>query len=300
MALSPCNTMVNEQWKELVEHGTSLFPAAFYHDDLRKEVVPWHWHEELEVFLVSEGATEVAVGSERYIIKEGDGIFINSGILHGAWMYGREGCRYHSIVFHPRLVGGNACSIFWQKYVTPLLDDDANGYVLLKKEVELHQEILTLLEKAWQSGVKEEAGYEFAVREALSGIVSRLVLQKPAQGKRISEKALRDEERMKQMLQYIQEHYEEEISMCQIAGSADISISECLRCFHDTIGVTPIQYVLQYRIQLAAALLTGTSEKISAIGMKCGFQDMSYFARVFRRSKGMTPSEYRKEYQQCS
>ena len=68
MALSPCNTSVNEQGMELVKHGTSLFPVAFYHDDLRKEDVPWHWHEELEIFLVSEGTTEVSVGSERYIV----------------------------------------------------------------------------------------------------------------------------------------------------------------------------------------------------------------------------------------
>ena len=102
MALSPCNTTVNEHGMELVEHGTSLFPVAFYHDNLMEEDVPWHWHDELEIFLVSEGTTEVAVGTEKYIIKEGDGIFINSGILHGAWMHGTGGCRYHSIVFHPR------------------------------------------------------------------------------------------------------------------------------------------------------------------------------------------------------
>lgn len=294
MALSVCNTTVNEQGMELVEHGTPLFPVAFYHDDLLEEDVPWHWHDELEIFLVSEGATEVVVGSERYIIEEGNGIFINSGILHGAWLHGEDGCRYHSIVFHPRLVGGNAGSVFWQNYLNPLLEDGTSGSILLKREESWQGEILNLLEQAWQSGVKEGPGYEFEVREDLSRIICRLVLQKPSQGKTISEKALRDEERMKLMLQYIQEHCEEEITMSQIAESASISASECLRCFHNTIGVTPIQYVLQYRIQMAAGLLAETEEKISDIGMRCGFQDMSYFARVFRRIKGYTPSEYRK------
>ena len=295
MALSPCNTTVNEHGMELVEHGTSLFPAAFYHDNLMEEDVPWHWHDELEIFLVSEGATEVAVGTEKFIIKEGDGIFINSGILHGAWMHGTGGCRYHSIVFHPRLVGGNTGSVFWQNYLDPLMGDSASCNVLLKKEESWQAEILTLLEAAWQSGVAGKPGYEFEVREKLSGIICRLVLQRPAQARIISGKSLRDEDRMKLMLQYIQEHYEEEITMSRIAESAAVSVSECLRCFHNTIGITPIQYVLQYRVQMAAGMLADTEKKIADIGMQCGFQDMSYFARVFRRMKGCTPSAYRRQ-----
>lgn len=300
MALSICTGMVNEQGMELVEHGTVLFPAAFYHDNLQEEAVPWHWHEELEIFLISEGATEVAVGTDKYILRKGDGIFINSGILHGAWMHGTKGCRYHSVVFHPRLVGGSADSIFFQKYLKPLLKDGSRSFVVLKKEIKWQAEVLELLETAWQSGVREAAGYEFEVRNALSGIISHLFLKSPAQEGELSEKVLRDEERMKRMLQYIQTHYEEELTAAQIAQSASVSVSECLRCFHHTIGIPPIQYVLQHRIQMAAGMLTETEKKIADIGMQCGFQDMSYFARVFRRFRGCTPSEYRKQRQNTS
>ena len=293
MALSPCNTTVNEHGMELVEHGTSLFPVAFYHDNLMEEDVPWHWHDELEIFLVSEGATEVAVGTEKFIIKEGNGIFINSGILHGAWMHGTGGCRYHSIVFHPRLVGGNTGSVFWQNYLDPLMGDSASCNVLLKKEESWQAEILTLLEEAWQSGVAGKPGYEFEVREKLSGIICRLVLQRPAQGRSISGKSLRDEERMKLMLQYIQEHYEEEITMSRIAESAAVSVSECLRCFRSTVRITPNQYLRQYRIEQAAHLLAATQEKISVIANACGFEDLSFFAKSFREMQGKTPSEYR-------
>lgn len=296
MALSLCNTTVDEHGMELVEHGTALFPVAFYHDDLLEEDVPWHWHDELEIFLVSEGATEVVAGSERYIIEEGDGIFINSGILHAAWLHGTQGCRYHSMVFHPRLVGGSADSVFWQNYIDPLLEDGSSNGILFRREEPWQEEILELVEQAWQCGVKERPGYEFEVREALSKIICRLVLQRPTRDRSISEKTLRDEERMKVMLQYIQEHCEEEITVNQIAECASISASECLRCFHNTIGVTPIQYVLQYRIQMAAGMLADCDEKISNIGMRCGFQDMSYFARIFRRMKGVTPSEYRRQH----
>ncbi len=54
MALSLCRTTVDDSAREL-KHGTAAFPIACYHDDLQTEPVPWHWHEELEVLVVSEG-----------------------------------------------------------------------------------------------------------------------------------------------------------------------------------------------------------------------------------------------------
>ena len=61
------------------------------------------------------------------------------------------------------------------------------------------------------------------------------------------QKALRSADRIKRMLQYIQDHYAEDVSVDQIAASASISASECLRCFHDMIGTTPNQYLRDRR-----------------------------------------------------
>ena len=95
------------------------------------------------------------------------------------------------------------------------------------------------------------------------------------------------------MLQYIQSNYAEDLSTENIARSAAISGSECLRCFRTMVGTTPIQYVKQLRIQKAAELLASTDRKIADIGALCGFQEMSYFAKTFRTLKGCTPREYR-------
>ena len=99
------------------------------------------------------------------------------------------------------------------------------------------------------------------------------------------------------MLRHIQRSFAEEITVADIARSALISESECLRCFRDTIGVPPIQYVKRYRVQRAAELLSATDRKIADIGAQCGFQDTSYFTRSFREIKGMTPGEYRRQAQ---
>ncbi|MGM9640617.1 MAG: helix-turn-helix transcriptional regulator [Faecousia sp.] len=119
----------------------------------------------------------------------------------------------------------------------------------------------------------------------------------PATSRHPSEKAMRDGERIKRMLQFIHEYFGDELNTTNIAKSACISESECLRCFRGTIGTTPIQYVRQYRLQQVCQLLTSTQEKIADIAARCGFQDISYFTRIFRETRGMVPPEYRKLHQ---
>ncbi|WP_243009205.1 helix-turn-helix transcriptional regulator [Clostridium sp. AM58-1XD] len=221
--------------------------------------------------------------------------FINAGVLHGAWEAENSGCRFHSVVFHPRLVGGGIDSIFWQKYLQPVMDHPAMRMVRFDQRVPWGNEAVAAIEAAWQSSVEETPGYEFSVRASLSKLMFLIYSRCPLTESRPSRKILRDGERMKTMLHYIQKHYSEEMSTAQIAASAAISESECLRCFRSIIGTTPIRYVRQFRIQEAARLLNQTDQKIADIAVQCGFQEMSYFAKAFRELKGCTPTEYRKK-----
>lgn len=293
MALHNCCTRVDEKGLELVEHGTTLFPIACYHDDLAKEEVPWHWHDELEAAVITEGRAIVAAGGEKFIIGPGEGFFINSGVLHGAWNFGEEACRFHSLVFHPRLVGGSLDSVFFQKYLLPVTENSSfEGCILRSKNS------LDAIEEAWQACVHEPNGYEFLARAALSQLMFHIHAQLPEVCVSTTGKAVRDGERIKVMLQYIHENYSNELTTRLIANSTAISESECLRCFRATIGTTPIQYVKQYRIQKAAQMLLSTMDKIADIGSRCGFQDISYFTKTFRQIRGCTPREYRETHRQ--
>ncbi len=320
MAVAKCYIKTDQKGRELAEHGSTLFPAACYNDNMAEELVAWHWHNELEFITVTEGAVVVAAGTEKYVVKQGNGFFINAGVLHAVWSvdeYGKYGepehcCgdvdyinlnrekgtvsgRLRSIVFHPRLVGGSIDSIFWHNYVQPLLANNFLKCAWLDRNEPWQKEAIRYIEDAWKYEAEELPGYEIRVRNALSELLFLLNTHRPAIQNRPSDKAIRDGERIKVMLQYIQENYESELSIEQIAQSVMISESECLRCFRSTIGTTPIQYVKQFRIQKAAELLGDTQMKISDIGARCGFQEMSYFAKTFRELRGCTPSEYRKE-----
>lgn len=295
MALSVCGAVfTDQQGRELVEHGTPLFPVACYHDNISESGVPWHWHDELEVLVVESGSARVSVNGTDHTAKQGDGFFINAGALHGIWPEGEETCLLRSVVFHPRLVGGSVDSIIWQKYLEPLLCDPCRPCVHFDNAREWEKAASAAIQAAWQSYVSETEGFEFEVREWLSRLIFLLAKNCPAMEKKPSEKALRNGARIKIMLQYIQKHYGEELTLAKIAESANLSENECLRCFRSMIGCTPIQYVKQVRIQKAAELLVSTNRKISDIGAQCGFQEMSYFAKTFREVKGCAPGDFRK------
>ena len=295
MAFSICGPVsTDRQGRELVEHGTPLFPVACYHDNLGEVEVPWHWHDELELLIVESGTARVSVNRTDYVVNQGEGFFINTGALHGVWKAAEGPCYLRSVVFHPRLVGGSVDSILWQKYLEPLLSDPCRPCVPFGDREEWERAAVTAIQAAWQSYVSEAEGFEFEVRGQLSRLILLLTEHCPAIEKKSSEKALRDGERIRVMLQYIQEHYGEELTLLQIAKSAAVSKNECLRCFRSTIGFTPIQYLKQVRIQKAAQLLTSTNRQISDIGAACGFQEMSYFAKTFRELKGCTPGVFRK------
>lgn len=294
MALTECNTTVGSDGRELLEHGTTIFPIACYEDDFRICDVPWHWHEEWEAVRITRGHCLVAAGNHKAVLQAGEGFFVHSGALHGCWDTDNSGCMFHSMVFHPRLVGGSLDSIYHQQFVQPLLDHSGPELITLKPEIPWQNQALEAIEDAWQQCVQEEAGFPFRVRSALSELIWLLHSHLSPGAASVRSKDLRDAQRIKTMLSCIHSHYGSELSTAAIAASASVSESECLRCFRSTIGTTPIQYLKQYRIQQAARLLTETGQKVSDIAVSCGFQDMSYFTRAFREAMGYVPTEYRK------
>lgn len=296
MALSPNRSSADSKGHELVCHGTTAFPIACYDNDMSKVVVPWHWHEEMEAGVILEGSAVFAAGQERFVLSQGEGFFLNAGTLHRCWN-GVPSCHFISMVFHPRLVGGSLDSVIYQNYVQPLLDSRGCDWLCLKPEISWQANVIAQLEDVWQMCVQEPAGFEIKTRNLLSEMVLALQSHIPVEKKTVSPKAARDAERIKAMLQFIHDNYAQDIKLDQIAASASISESECIRCFRATIEATPIQYIRQYRIRKAAQLLAESEEAISDICEQCGFQDISYFTKTFREMMACTPGEYRRKKQ---
>ncbi len=295
MAISPCNSTAAPDLRELAQHGNVSFPIACYRDDLYREIVPWHWHEEFEYAIALPGASTFIVENVSVPLRPGDGIFINSQVLHAVDPPGIDGVGLHSAVFHPRLVGGNQETVFWETLVRPLLTDSALRYIVLKPEIPWQAQILEHFHGAWNAMEQEVDDYHNLIRFHLSAALHLLVKNSPMVSQSLSEQERIDAARVRGMLEYIQAHYTEELTMKEISQSISTSNSVCLRCFHQLLGTTPIQYLKNYRLERAAHLLKNTSKTAREIAFDCGFNDISYFTKSFREKMGCTPKEYQKQ-----
>lgn len=280
--------------RETKAHGSVFFPAACYSVDFPEEPISWHWHSELELIKVEKGRIKLCVGARQYLLKEGDGAFVNADILHTARTDDKnQGALIHSIVYHPRLIGGMEDSIYWMKYLHPLINNVEYSVQLLSRNTDWQKDILDRIQRAWLEIAEDKHGYEFRVRNELSEILLQLGDHQQQEIISIPKRVHRNEQRMKKMLKYIQDHYFETILLEDIAESVTISKSECLRCFREVLGITPLRYVNQYRLLVAAQNLAETDWQITEIGDGCGFSEMGYFAAQFKKKYGVTPTEYR-------
>ncbi|MBM6826498.1 AraC family transcriptional regulator [Mordavella massiliensis] len=287
------DTITDERGREDLGHVAGGFPVGCYFDDLSHKTIPWHWHGEMEAGIVAEGRIRFRTPGQDLSLSKGDGFFVNSEVLHEMHREEEGPCEVHILAFQPELAGAKG-SIFWDKYIFPVLGNPQLEGMGLDRD--LRKPVRDLIEDAWLACVKEEEGFEIRVREDLTRLLLLLGGKYPASAgkeKGGRERSRRYNERMKQMLTFIREHYGEPLTAEQIAASASVSPSECLRCFRSVLGTTPISYLRDYRLQTAAKLLAGTSRKISDITDQCGFSEMSYFAKSFREMYHCTPSAYR-------
>lgn len=102
------------------------------------------------------------------------------------------------------------------------------------------------------------------------------------------------QEEMSQALEYFHRHYMENISIAGYAQSRSMSVSWFLRCFKQHTQQSPMQYITSLRINNAVNLLMNTNCNVTQIAAMVGYENPLYFSRIFRKVKGVSPSQYRK------
>lgn len=239
---------------------------------------------------MESGRMKVKIPSKSFLLEPGDCIAVNANMLHSCAAVPE--CCLHSLVFSPALITGNGDSVFARKYILPLISCDAfSGHYIKASD---HEDVIRWFHAAFEALARDSHGFEFTVRENLSHICLFLYEEFKPRTDTANAPLNQDNLRIRKMLEYVDRHFSEDISLADIAKAADISERECLRCFRKTIQLSPIQYLLKYRVMQGAELLRkNPTDSISEIASLCGFDSPSNFARLFKRFYNYTPREYR-------
>ena len=282
---------VDSNLRELAEHKTDDIPCAAYIDKYFNSSYHWHWHDELEITFVTEGAIEAWINSEHYILNKNDGIFINSGVVHkyGSGIQNAD-CVMPNVVFHPTFICGSEGSMF-KKYIAPIINSTGLSHYVFRADNESDKPFLVHIRSVFQAAENKEWGYEFRLRENLSAL---FMLLHPFADNDDLPVPNTDTYRIRMMMDYIKKNFFTHITLADIAASVGIGVRDCQRCFEKTLKTTPMRYVNELRIDYAKKLLLETTEEISVICEKCGFNDQSYFTKVFRICVGVPPLRFRK------
>lgn len=108
--------------------------------------------------------------------------------------------------------------------------------------------------------------------------------------------ALRPYTEMQDVLEYVRDNYAESIEIKQLAALVHLSVSQFERRFRKVFQISPLKHIMNVRIRAASLRLTATNDTIAHIALECGFYDHSHFTRNFRKTMGIPPKEYRKQY----
>ena len=287
-----CNLHTDKNQKEITQHGNVLFPAACYEDDMSCTSVPIHWHDEFEYILTFKGTIHLHVGTEPITLRQGAGILINAGVLHSVAYSLHKPSTLRSLVVHPGLIAGSPQSCYWQELILPFYGRQDLPFLLMDGSESWHTAIAQLMMHAWDAITQETKAYTIEARYALSKALHILCQNLPSSPTSISRDA-NLLERMKLLLQYIEQHYAETISNQTLMRLAACSESVLLRSFKKTVGISPMNYLQRYRIQRASSLLLSTDMTSSEIAIATGFHDISYFTKIFHRTTGLAPQRFR-------
>lgn len=277
---------------EIIEGMTIEYPYCLHKRDLTDFVIPWHWHEELELGYIQEGISKIVTVGAEYTVRQGDGFFVNSNVMCMK-QNASSGVKTIEInhIFHPVFLGGHFKSRFETKYLNPIINNREIKVHIIRRG---HFTANLILENLYRlKELQKENDSEFQTRNILSETWSLLIKEiQENPDKRIITGA-EQTNRLRNMIAFINQHYFEKITLSEIAKTAGVSEREAARCFKKSIGQSPMEYLMEYRLNQSKKLLLETDRTITDICQQCGFSDSAYFGKIFRRFYGMTPSGYR-------
>lgn len=285
-----------EIYHEKKKHTSEEFPYNTYLCSIPLDfsVVNLHWHQEMEIIVIKKGCGMVSVDLVSYFVQAGDLVFVAPGQLHSIAQKEQEKMEYENILFKPGLLKSAGYDMCYDNFLGPFFEGKISLYPVFQGERKDYQEIADMIQRIDDLCDRKPYGYQVAVKGHLFCLFFTLISNgEKKEPKTIRQKSL---EKTKVILSYVAEHFQQEITIEEIASQCYYSKSHFMKFFKEVMGVTFIQYLNDYRLDVAAKLLTTTSDSIYEVALDVGFDNLSYFNRCFKKKYGMTPGQYRKQF----
>ncbi len=278
-------------YNELIERGTKNFPIELYHvnkNHPRYEMAS-HWHNEIELMRIISGELIVRLNSNEYHAVKGDLVFVNPETVHGATPV--DECVYDCIVmrFDMLTAEDESCRYF----IDSLLNHDI---VINEFNHNAPEKFSYAMNYLFDSMGGETPGYKFSVISSLYDLLGSVIDNNMYSAASVGSHNMADKNimKLKNVLSFIRSNYDRQITLSEMAKTANMSQKYFCSFFKEMTRKTPMEYLILYRIECAARKLRSTDMNVTDIALSCGFNDLSYFIKTFKNIKGVTPAKFRK------
>lgn len=272
-----------EAYKELApvlygENGLKLCNFSFCANDMCFHA---HWHERIELLQILSGSLEIYLDNEPLTALQGQVVVILPSMIHCGFS-GESGVSYNMIAIDIEKLSN--ATVASNKYISSIL----NRTVTFDSLVE-HPTVLSSINELVNSLEADSTQHPLYATSKTYEVISFLYRYcNPA-----SRQSKKPDTRFGMVLEYINNHYTEDISARDISQQFGYDETYFCRRFKEATGITTMKYIRILRLELAQELLRQSNESITHISWKCGYADTHYFANCFKRHFGITPTEFR-------
>lgn len=263
-------------------------PMRFDVYTAKGDCIPMHWHKSLEVIYIISGSMEVIVNDRHFLLLPDDFIIINSGQIHATT--GAENSKIFLIQLPFSFLAEHIPDfehVRFEDYHSPFSFPGEN--VLSP----IFQEMTQLFDS---QRLHDKLRLTSLLYALLSEMTEKFMLHISADSKAKNDKNL---ERLSLIMDYVEEHYREVISLCDAAALLHLEEAYFCRFFKKNMGQTFLEYVNSIRLTHFYTQLISTNDSIMKLLEDNGFVNYKLFMRLFKDSYGMTPLAKRKEMQKA-
>ncbi len=277
--------------KEDAKHGESFFPVQKYITNLSSEYmgVTNHWHEEAELTLITSGKCIYKIDLVEYEVEEGDILFVPPLFLHSITLGNNKKVSSETYVFHLKFLGGNSTDICSTRYLAPIMNQEFSMPYVIKPNYPAYVYLRKIFNQINTTYDESIIGYELALKSLFLQTIFLLLQYSKKVAVPETEKV---SDKIKNVLDYIELHYSETITVSQLAKLCYFSDYHFMRFFKKHMNMTCVEYINNLRLEKAVELFEKGNSSIMEVSLSVGFHNLSYFHRAFKKKYRMTPLSF--------